>query len=59
VKTIRQRRRRLQLRADDPSLTATAGLVVVAGAVPALGVVAAVDRRVGPINRRRRGLDPG
>jgi hypothetical protein len=59
VKTIRQRRRRLQLRADDPSLTATAGLVVVAEAVRALGVVATVDHQVGPIKRRRRGLGPG
>lgn len=59
MKTIRQRRRRLQLRADDPSLTATAGLVVVAEAVRALGVISAVDREVGPIKRRRRGLGPG
>lgn len=57
--TIRQRRRRLELRADDPSLTATAGLVVVAEAVRALGVVQTIDREVGPIKRRRRGLGPG
>jgi hypothetical protein len=59
VKTIRQRRRRFELRADDPSLTATAGLVVVAEVVRALGVVPAIDREVGPIKRRRRGLGPG
>jgi len=47
------------LHADDPSLTATAGLVVVAEAVRALGVVGAIDRMVGPIKRRRRGLGPG
>jgi hypothetical protein len=59
VKTIRQRRRRLQLRADDPSLTATAGLVVVAEAVRVLGVISAIDQQVGPIKHRRRGLGPG
>jgi len=59
VKTIRQRRRRFELHADDPTLTATAGLVVVAEAVRALGVVTAIDREVGSIKRRRRGLGPG
>jgi hypothetical protein len=59
VKTIRQSRPGFELRADDPGLTATAGLVVVAEAVRALGVVVAVDREVGPIKRRRRGLGPG
>jgi hypothetical protein len=47
------------LRADDPSLTAAAGLVVVAEAVRALGVISAIDREVGPVKRRRRGLGPG
>jgi hypothetical protein len=59
VKTIRQRRRRFELRADDPSLTPAAGLVVVAEVVRALGVVGAIDQQVGPIKRRRRGLGPG
>jgi hypothetical protein len=59
VKTIRQRRRRFELHADDVSLTPAAGLVVVAEAVRALGVVSAVDQQVGPIKRRRRGLGPG
>jgi hypothetical protein len=59
VKTIRQRRPHFELRADDPSLTATAGLVVVAEAVCALGVVGAIDQQVGPVKRRRRGLGPG
>jgi Transposase DDE domain group 1 len=59
VKTIRQSRPGFELRADDPSLTATAGLVVVAEAVRALGVISAIDREVGPIKRRRRGLGPG
>jgi hypothetical protein len=56
---MRRHRPRFELRADDPSLTATAGLVVVAEAVRALGVVSAIDRTVGPIKRRRRGLGPG
>jgi hypothetical protein len=59
VKTIRQPRRRFELHADDPSLTPAAGLVVVAEAVRALGVIGAIDRAVGPIKRRRRGLGPG
>jgi Transposase DDE domain group 1 len=59
VRTIRRHRPRLELHADDPSLTPAAGLVVVAEAVRALGVVSAIDQQVGPIKRRRRGLGPG
>ena len=59
MKTIRQRRRWFELHADDPSLTPAAGLVVVAEVVRALGVIGEIDREVGPIKRRRRGLGPG
>jgi hypothetical protein len=45
--------------ADDPSLTGSAGLVCVAEAVRALGVVDAIDGFVGPIKQRDRGLGAG
>ena len=47
------------VRADDPSLTGSAGLVCVAEAVRALGVVEAIDGFVGPIKQRNRGLGAG
>ena len=43
----------------DRSLTGTAGLVAVTELVDRLGVVEAVDERVGPLKRRARGLTGG
>jgi hypothetical protein len=47
------------VRADDPSLTATAGLVCVAETVRALGLIDAIDGFVGPVKQRERGLSAG
>jgi hypothetical protein len=59
VKNVEHRRFRVVVRADDPSLTATAGMVCVAEAVRALGVIGAIDGFVGPIKQRDRGLSAG
>ena len=58
MNTLRHRRR-LELRADDPTLTPAAGLAAVAEAVRALGLVEAIDAYVGPIKARDRGLSAG
>ncbi|MBA2495899.1 MAG: hypothetical protein H0V33_02180 [Acidimicrobiia bacterium] len=47
------------VRADDPSLTGSAGLVCVAETVRALGLIDAIDALVGPIKQRDRGLSAG
>lgn len=50
------------VRADDPSLTATAGMVCVTETVRVLGLVDAIDALVGPINadiQRPDELNPG
>lgn len=47
------------VRADDPSLTGSAGMVCVAAAVRALGMIEAIDGFVGPIKQRDRGLGAG
>lgn len=52
-------KRSVVVRADDPSLTGSAGLVCVAEAVRALGLIEAIDAFVGPIKERDRGLSAG
>ena len=47
------------VRADDPSLTGTAGMVCVRETVRALGLVDAIDGFVGPIKQRARGVTAG
>jgi Transposase DDE domain group 1 len=59
VKNVGHRSSRVVVRADDPSLTASAGLVCVAEAVRALGMIDAIDGFVGPIKQRVRGLSAG
>jgi hypothetical protein len=59
VKNVGHRSSSVVVRADDPSLTGSAGLVCVAEAVRALGVIDAIDAFVGPIKQRRRGLGAG
>lgn len=59
---IPTRRPRVELRADDPSLTATAGLLLVSGCARVLDVTGRdrCDRRAGgPIKRRARGVGAG
>lgn len=56
---------RLAVRADDPTLTPYAGLVVVGALARSLGLVEEIDRelrgvaRAKPVKRRRRGRSPG
>jgi len=59
VNTIRHPRARVMVRADDPSLTPSAGLVLVAEVVRALGAVEVIDEAVGSIKVRDRGLSAG
>jgi hypothetical protein len=59
VKNVGHRSSRVVVRADDPSLTATAGLACVAETVRALGVIDAIDGFVGPVKQRDRGLTAG
>lgn len=59
MKKLRHRRHRVERRADDPALTPTAGLLAVAEAVRALGLVESIDAYVGPIKARNRGLTAG
>jgi hypothetical protein len=59
VKNVEHRNSSVVARADDPSLTGSAGMVCVAQAVRALGVIDAIDGFVGPIKRRDRGLSAG
>jgi Transposase DDE domain group 1 len=49
----------VEVRADDPSLTGTAGMVLVAELVDALEVIEAIDEAVGVIKVRDRGLSGG
>lgn len=59
MRTLRHRRPHVALGDADPSLTPRAGLRLVAEVDRILGVVASIDRRVGPTTARRRGLSAG
>lgn len=59
MKTIRQKRTPIVVGADDPSLTANAGVVLVAEVDRVLGVAATIDSFVGRIKGRRQGLSAG
>lgn len=59
VKTIRSKRGGVVVGPDDPSLTANAGLVLVAEVDRILGVAERIDAFVGRIKKRRRGLSAG
>lgn len=59
MKTIRDRRRRVVLGADDPSVTPAAGLALVAEVDRIVGVASTIDAHVGWLKERRRGLSPG
>jgi hypothetical protein len=51
-------RGRIQIGADDPSLTAAGGMVAVTGLCERLGI-AALDEGMGPARQRRRGFTGG
>ena len=56
---------RIEVRADDPSLTAHGGLVVIGDLAERLDLLGLIDaelsleRRARPVKRRRRGVSPG
>ena len=52
-------RGRIQIGADDPSLTAAGGMVAVTELCERLGVIAALDAGMGPVKQRRRGFTGG
>lgn len=55
----RQRARRVRVGAVDPRLTPCAGVEAVREADRVLGLTAALDRHIGPVKQRRRGLSAG
>jgi hypothetical protein len=61
----RRGRGRIEVRADDPSLTGHGGLAVIGDLESRLGLIAAIDgelareRRARPVKVRRRGASPG
>lgn len=59
MSTVAPRRPKIDIRADDPTLTANGGLVLVAETCRVLDVVDTIDRHVGPIKMRRRGVGAG
>jgi Transposase DDE domain group 1 len=52
-------RGRIQIGADDPSLTGAGGMVAVTELCERLGVIAALDAGMGPVKQRRRGFTGG
>src|SRR6266508_3686099 len=59
VNSLRRGRGRVELRFDDPSQTPDAGLLLVAELADRLDLVGTLDRHVGEIKQRRRGLTGG
>jgi hypothetical protein len=59
VNSIGLGKRHVKISDDDPSVTARAGLSLVAEVDRVLGVVAAIDDKVGWLKERRRGLSSG
>jgi hypothetical protein len=55
----KQTKRRVRIGAPDPSVTGLAGLVAVDELTARLGLVAGLDRGIGPIKARERGLTGG
>ena len=60
-----RRRGRIEVRADDPSLTAHGGLVVIGDLAEKLDLIGLIDgelareRRARPVKTRQRGASPG
>jgi hypothetical protein len=59
VNTLRRGRARVELRFDDPTQTPNAGLLLVAELADRLDLVGTLDRHIGKIKQRRRGLSGG
>ena len=59
VNSLRRGRGRVELRFDDPTQTPDAGLLLVAELADRLDLVGTLDRHVGEIKQRRRGLTGG
>ncbi|HZV08182.1 MAG TPA: transposase, partial [Novosphingobium sp.] len=52
-------RGRIQIGADDPSLTAAGGMLAVTELCGKLGLIEALDEAMGPVKQRRRGFTGG
>jgi hypothetical protein len=52
-------RGRIQIGADDPSLTAAGGMLAVTELCERLGLIEALDEGMGPVKQRRRGFTGG
>ena len=52
-------RGRIQIGADDPSLTASGGMLAVTELCGKLGLIEALDEAMGPVKQRRRGFTGG
>lgn len=59
LREVRGVRGKVRIGAPDPNLTPMSGMVAVAELVDRLGVVKKLDKRIGPIKSRRRGLSGG
>ncbi|HEV8652566.1 MAG TPA: hypothetical protein VG276_25075, partial [Actinomycetes bacterium] len=59
VSRLRRGRARVELRFDDPSQTPDVGLLLVAELAERLDLVDTLDRHIGQIKQRRRGLGGG
>ena len=59
LRDVRRLRRGVRIGAPDPSVTGVSGMVAVAELVDRLGVTRLLDRAIGPIKTRDRGLGGG
>lgn len=59
IRVRRGGRKRVRFGAPDGTVTGSAGLVAVSELADRLGLVATLDRRIGPIKQRARGLSGG
>ena len=59
LRDIRRLRRRVRIGAPDPLLTPVSGMVAVSELVDRLGMIKLLDRAIGPIKQRDRGLTGG
>src|SRR6266536_1477165 len=59
VDRLRRGRARVELRFDDPSQTPDVGLLLVAELADRLDLVGTLDRHIGPVKQRRRGVGGG
>ncbi len=59
VSSVRGGRAAINIRCDDPTLSPSAGLVLVAETVEKLGLLGELDEQIGPVKRRARGLSGG